>query len=280
MDGPSQDPARLTLRERLHEIIFEADTPAGRVFDIALIVAIVASVITVVFESVPAVKEAFGFELRALEWAFTIAFTVEYIVRLIIVASPARYARSFFGIVDLVSLLPTWISFLFPGTQSLLVIRALRLARVFRVLKLSRFLSEATVLFSALRSSARKVMIFVGTVLLAVLIMGTTMYLIEGEEGGFTSIPLAMYWAVVTMTTVGYGDITPHSPLGRMVAAVTMMIGYGIIAVPTGIVTAEIVQASREPVTTRHCQYCHTEGHARDARFCQDCGRELIAPSE
>ena len=186
-----------------------------------------------------------------------------------------RYAISFFGIVDLLATLPTWISLLIPGSQSLLVIRALRLLRVFRVLKLTHFLGEFDVLATAIRSSARKIIIFIGTLIILVVIIGTAMYLIEGEENGFTSIPVSMYWAVVTMTTVGYGDITPHTVPGQFLAALAMVTGYGIIAVPTGIFTAEIFHIARGSITTRHCGNCQTEGHDRTARFCKDCGEEL-----
>jgi voltage-gated potassium channel len=202
-------------------------------------------------------------------------FTAEYLLRLICVTSATRYAVSFFGVIDLLSTLPTWISLVIPGTQSMLVIRSLRLLRVFRVLKLTHFLGEFDILATAIRSSMRKIIIFIGTVLILVVILGTAMYLIEGSENGFTSIPVAMYWAVVTMTTVGYGDIIPQTVSGQFLAAITMITGYGIIAVPTGIFTAEIFKVARGTVTTRHCSHCQTEGHERDARFCKDCGEPL-----
>lgn len=269
--------ARAPWRVQTHRVIFEADTPNGKAFDVALIVAILCSVLAVILESVPSVGERWGPWLRASEWIFTALFSVEFVLRLVSVVSPWRYVRSFFGIVDLLSILPSWLALLVPGTQSLLVIRALRLLRVFRVLKLSRFLGEANVLIVAIRDSSRKVVVFLGTVVILILIMGTAMYLIEGEQNGFTSIPRSMYWAVVTITTVGYGDLAPQTPFGQVVAAAAMILGYAIIAVPTGIVTAEIVHSARFtlPVSTRVCSNCVTEGHDSDAAFCKNCGAEL-----
>lgn len=267
------------LRRRLQIIIFEADTPAGKAFDVALLFAIGVSVITVMLESVNSIADRFGAELRLAEWLITLSFTVEYVLRMFCVERPSRYARSFFGIVDLLAILPSYLSLIIPGSQSLLVIRALRLLRIFRVFKLAPFLREANVLITALRSGSRKVVVFLGTVLVLVAILGSTMYIIEGEENGFDNIPLSMYWAIVTMTTVGYGDLTPQTPLGRLVATVVMIIGYGIIAIPTGIVTSEIIQANRIPVTTRHCPACLTEGHAADARYCKDCSEQLPKPA-
>jgi len=263
-------------RERLRVIIFEADTPAGKAFDVGLFVAIVLSVSAVMAESVSWIRDDHGALLRTLEWLFTILFTVEYVVRLVSVPHATAYARSFFGIVDLLAILPSYVSILFPGAQSLLVIRALRLLRVFRVFKLGRFLGAENVLTTALQGSRHKVTVFLGTILILVTIIGAAMYLIEGEENGFTSIPISVYWAVVTMTTVGYGDIAPQTVVGRTLAALVMILGYSIIAVPTGIVTAEIVQATRGPVpTTRGCAACMTEGHEVAARYCKDCGAEL-----
>jgi voltage-gated potassium channel len=266
------------LRRRLHIIIFEADTPAGKVFDVTLLCAIALSVIAVMLESVTSITDRFGDELRLAEWIFTLLFTIEYCLRLLCVERPSHYARSFFGIVDLLAILPSYLSLLIPGSQSLLVIRALRLLRIFRIFKLAPFLREANVLLTALRSGSRKVVVFLGTVLVLVAILGTAMYIIEGEEHGFDNIPLSMYWAVVTMTTVGYGDMTPQTPLGRLLSTLVMVIGYGIIAIPTGIVTSEIIQAGRTPVTTRHCPSCLTEGHETSARYCKDCSRKLPKP--
>jgi voltage-gated potassium channel len=263
------------LRRHLRIIIFEADTPAGKAFDVALLFAIVLSIIAVMLESVASIAQSFGEELRLAEWIFTLLFTIEYGLRLFCVDRPSRYARSFFGIVDLLAILPSYLSLFIPGSQSLLVIRALRLLRIFRIFKLARFLSEANVLLTALRSGSRKVVVFLGTVLVLVAILGSAMYIIEGEEHGFDSIPLSMYWAVVTMTTVGYGDMIPHTPLGRLLSTLVMVIGYSIIAIPTGIVTSEIIQASRKPITTRHCPSCLTEGHETSARYCKDCANKL-----
>jgi voltage-gated potassium channel len=266
-----------TLRDRIRTVIFEAETPAGSAFDLALLVAIVGSILAVSLESVAAIREYAGKALVVLEWFFTIAFTIEYLLRLYCIDRPVRYARSFFGIVDLLAILPTYLSFLFPGAQGLTVIRILRLLRVFRVLKLARFLGEANILTQALHASRHKVIVFLGTVLCIVVIMGSAMYLIEGAEGGFTSIPRGMYWAIVTMTTVGYGDIAPQSVPGQMLASVLMVMGYAIIAVPTGIVSSELIQAVRNP-TTRVCSHCTEEGHTWHAKFCRECGEELPEP--
>jgi len=268
-----------TLRERAYIIIFEADTPAGKAFDVALLFAILASVAAVMAESVPEIRHDFRRVLVVLEWVFTIFFTIEYVVRLACVPNPWGYARSFFGIVDLLAILPTFVSVLIPGAQSLLVIRGLRLLRIFRVFKLGRFLGEAAIITRALSSSREKVVVFLGTILVLVTILGAAMYLIEGPESGFTSIPTSVYWAIVTLTTVGYGDITPESPLGKTLAAAIMVLGYSIIAVPTGIVTAEIVEQVAESRprfhTTRHCGECMSEGHPVDAVFCMHCGERL-----
>jgi voltage-gated potassium channel len=262
-------------RRRLHEIIFEAETPAGRGFDVALLVAIVLSVLAVVLESVRAIREAYGSWLLAVEWSLTVLFTIEYALRLASVERPLRYARSFFGIVDLLAVLPTYLSLLLPGAQALLVVRALRLLRVFRILKLAHFLGEAQVLRSALRASLRKISVFLFTVLVMVLIVGSLMYLIEGEKSGFSSIPLSIYWAIVTLTTVGYGDIAPQTVLGQILASVVMIVGYGIIAVPTGIVTVELSRAWPPKVSTQSCPRCSAEGHDPDASYCKFCGSAL-----
>jgi len=262
------------VRFAIHRIIFEADTPAGKAFDVTLISLIIASVIAVLLESVASIRAEWGPWLRAAEWAFTGFFTIEYALRLLSVREPLRYAFSFYGLVDLLAVLPTYLSGLIPGGQSLIVIRALRLLRVFRVFKLGSFLTEQNTLVIALRSSGRKVGIFLSTILILVLILGAAMYLIEGEEAGFTSIPRSIYWAIVTVTTVGYGDITPQSVPGQFLAAIAMVMGYAIIAVPTGIVTAELVQGA-QAVTTRTCPSCLTEGHQWSARFCRDCAAPL-----
>ena len=231
--------------------------------------------VVVSLESVAAIRAEHGRLLLALEWFFTLLFTAEYVVRLLCVRKPARYASSFYGIVDLLAIIPTYLSVIFQGSQSLLVIRSLRLLRIFRVLKLTQYLGEAHVLMTALRASRRKVTVFLGTVLTVVLIMGSLMYLIEGEAHGFTSIPVSVYWAIVTMTTVGYGDIAPQSALGQMLAAALMIAGYAIIAVPTGIVSVELARASRRSTNTQSCPSCSAEGHDNDAKCCKYCGARL-----
>jgi len=262
-------------RLRLHEIIFEADTPAGKLFDIALILAIILSVIAVMFDSVAEVREQHGRLLYVTEWFFTLLFTAEYALRIVSLGNPARYILSFYGLVDLIAILPTYLSLLVPGSQYLMVIRVLRLLRIFRVLKLAQYLNEAEYLLKALRASVRKISVFLFVVLTLVLIFGSLLYLIEGDESGFTSIGVACYWAITTLTTVGYGDISPQSPLGRAVASVIMILGYGVIAVPTGIVTAELVSPTTKRVSTQACTNCSAEGHSFDARYCKYCGVEL-----
>jgi voltage-gated potassium channel len=276
MAEPPLTDGRLAWREKLRIIIFEADTPAGKAFDVALLVSIVISVSVVMAESVASIRERYGDELNFAEWFFTLLFTVEYFLRLLSVGRPLKYAGSFFGIVDVLAITPTYLSLLFPGTESLLVIRGLRLLRVFRVFKLGRFLGEASLLTHALVASRHKITIFFGTILILVTILGAAMYLIEGEENGFTSVPVGVYWAIVTMTTVGYGDITPQTLFGKTLAALVMVLGYSIIAVPTGIVTAEIVESAvGAKVSTRCCPECLSEGHVLDARYCKDCGKPL-----
>jgi voltage-gated potassium channel len=266
--------SRPRWRQRLHEIVFEADTRAGRMFDVAVLAAILLSVAAVVLESIPEIRQKYGPELRAIEWLFTALFTLEYVLRLLSVDRPFRYTASFFGIVDLLAFLPTYLAALFPGTQSLLVLRAIRLLRIFRIFKLVHFLADAEQLLRALRASRRKITVFFGSLLTIVLIVGTLMYLIEGERHGFTSIPRSMYWAVVTMTTVGYGDIVPRTGLGRLLSALVMILGYSIIAVPTGIVSVELSHASRG-VSTQHCPSCAAYDHDADARHCKFCGAAL-----
>lgn len=265
-------------RLRLYTIIFEADTVAGRRFDQALIAAILVSVAVVVLDSVPAVNARWGGTLTVLEWAFTLGFTVEYILRLLCVRHPMKYATSFFGIIDLLSVLPTYLAILVPELHLLIDVRILRLLRIFRVFKLTGYVSEYTALGRALVASRRKILVFLSFVLMVVLIMGTVMHVIEGPEHGFTSIPTAMYWAVTTMTTVGFGDITPKTDAGRFIASLMMLLGWGVLAVPTGIVTAEMTaQRQSEKPTTRTCHECLTEGHAPNAGFCWHCGARLPA---
>lgn len=264
-------------RRRLHEIVFESDTRAGRAFDLILLWAIVLSVLTVVIESIESVRTEHGEVLRTLEWCFTGLFTLEYVLRLLAVKRPMRYATSFFGVVDLLAILPTYVSLLLPGAQALLVVRVVRLLRVFRILKLASFLREADVLRRAMVASRPKITVFLGAVLTLVVIMGTIMYLVEHENEGFDSIPRSIYWAIVTVTTVGFGDITPQSPLGQIFSAVLMIMGYGILAVPTGIVSVELAAASREPhrVSGQSCPSCAVEGHQPDARYCRRCGQAM-----
>ena len=263
-------------RLKIHEIIFGADTPAGKLFDVVLLVAIVLSVFAVMLETVDSIGEKYEHILNVLEWGFTILFSIEYILRILSVRKPAKYIFSFMGIVDLLSTIPTYISLFVAGPQYLLVIRTIRLLRVFRILKLSRFLSEANVLSKALKASAIKITVFIGGVVVLVLILGTIMYIIEGPEHGFTSIPTSMYWTIVTITTVGYGDIAPGTTLGQTIASIVMLLGYGIIAVPTGIVTGEIAR-SRKPteISRKSCPDCSMEGHDVNAKFCQYCGAKM-----
>jgi voltage-gated potassium channel len=266
------------LRRQLHVIVFGHDTRAGRLFDIALLWAILLSVAAVILESVRSVALRYGAELRALEWAFTVAFAAEYALR--IYCSPRRrdYVTSFFGAVDLLAFLPTFVSLLVPGAQSLLVIRVLRLLRVFRILKLVQFNGQADVLLRALAASMPKVTVFLGTVLTIVVIAGAAMYLVEGPEHGFSNIPEGIYWSIVTVTTVGFGDITPQTPLGRLLAAILMITGYAIIAVPTGIVASELSRADTAR-TALTCPSCRGTEHAPDAEYCRKCGKQLIEPA-
>lgn len=270
-----QDNTRNNWRNRLYIIIFEADTPEGKLFDVVLIVSIILSVVAVMLDSVRTINARYGDTLYVIEWFFTLLFTVEYMFRLISIGKPVRYARSFFGIVDLIAILPTYISMLLPGSQYLITVRILRILRVFRVLKLVEYSDEAQVLLQAIRASRRKITVFVFTVLTLVVIFGALMYLIEGEENGFTSIPRSVYWAIVTMTTVGYGDISPHTNLGQVIASVIMITGYGIIAVPTGIVTVELSHARLRSRRQFVCPSCSAEDHTEDAKHCKDCGEKL-----
>ncbi len=269
-------PRRNRNKEKLHEIIFEADTQAGKIFDVVLLIVIVASVLVVFLESVAEYRRQFGHVLHVLEWIFTIFFTIEYILRLYCVYRPWRYARSFFGIIDLLAILPTYLSFFFAGAQTLLVIRILRLMRVFRVFKLGQFLVEGDVIVRALRASSAKIIVFLLFIMLMVTVFGSLMYLIEGDGGneGFTSIPRSIYWAVVTLTTVGYGDITPMTSIGQFISAIVMILGYAVIAVPTGIVSAEMIRTVRR-FNTQACRFCGKEGHDDDAVFCKFCGEQL-----
>ncbi|MEO8544238.1 MAG: ion transporter [Betaproteobacteria bacterium] len=263
-------------RLRMYTIIFEADTRAGRVFDLSLIAVILASLVVVVLDSIATVHAQHAMTMLVLEWVFTLLFTIEYIARLICVRRPLLYTRSAYGIIDLLAVLPTYVALLVPGVNALIDVRVLRLLRVFRILKLAEYVAEFGALGHALAASRRKILVFMSFVMLVVMVMGTLMYVVEGPEHGYTSIPVGVYWAITTMTTVGFGDITPQTDLGRVIASLMMLIGWGTLAVPTGIVSAEFTaqRMHREP-TTRTCHECLSEGHAPSARFCRDCGATL-----
>ncbi|GAB4183142.1 MAG: ion transporter [Calditrichia bacterium] len=264
-----------SLKAKIHEIIFEADTFWGKLFDVLLIASILISVLVVMLDSVKEFNQQFGHVFYLLEWVFTILFTIEYVLRLYSVGRPLAYARSFFGIIDLLAIIPTYFSIVFPGSQYFIVIRILRVLRIFRVLKLVQYVKEARYLKQSLKASARKITVFLFTVLTVVVVFGSIMYLIEGEKNGFTSIPKSIYWAIVTLTTVGYGDISPQTNLGQTIAALIMILGYSIIAVPTGIITVEMYRASDERISTQACPECAAEGHDPDAVYCKYCGGKL-----
>ena len=273
-DSHSVDSNRAPWRDEWSEVIFGDDTAAGKLFDVALLTLILLSVLTVLLESVRSIRESHELFFRAAEWTFTVLFTLEYVARLATARNARHYAISFYGVVDLLAFLPVYLSLLFGVTHSFTVVRSLRMLRVFRILKLTEYIGEATVLRAALQESIRKIVVFLFTVLAIVIIVGALMYQIEGDANGFTSIPTSMYWAIVTVTTVGYGDISPHTVLGRVRASMLMIVGYGIIAVPTGIVTFEFARASTAgPVRT--CSSCRLQPHDRDAVFCKRCGTRL-----
>ena len=262
------------FRKKLYEIIFEADTRAGKNFDVALLIIIILSVLLVLLESVSSIRKDHQETLGLLEWIITIIFTVEYLIRIIVVQKPWKYITSFYGIIDFLSVIPTYLSLIIVGYQSLLVIRILRLMRIFRIFKLTRYSSAGSTLSRALWASREKISVFLFSVLMLVTIVGTLMYLIEGEASGFTSIPQSIYWGIVTLTTVGYGDISPVTPLGQFLASMVMILGYAIIAVPTGIVTAEMIHPSTR-ANTQVCTNCLHDSHDDDAVFCKKCGWEL-----
>jgi voltage-gated potassium channel len=274
LEHRTDESPRAAWRDRLEEIVFGVDTWAGRAFDVVLLILILLSITIVMLESVPALRREYAVTLRIIEWAFTGLFTVEYLCRLVCTRDPLRYAFSFLGIVDLLAVVPAYLSLTLSGAQSLAVVRALRLLRAFRVLKLAHYVGEAQTLMRALRASRPKITVFLVTVLIVVVIVGALMYVIEGEEGGFTSIPMSMYWAIVTLTTVGYGDLAPKTALGRMLASLLMILGYGIIAVPTGIVSAELVRAGIG-AAARLCPKCRADIYDNDARHCKYCGAYL-----
>ena len=268
------------LKRKLYEIIFGYETAAGRLFDITLIFMILLSVTAVVADSIASIHLQYGTILYRLEWFFTVLFTIEYALRIYITTKPRRYIFSFYGIIDLFSILPTYVAFLFPAAAYLIVIRIMRVLRIFRILKLFRYMGEANLLFTALLSARRKILVFLSSVVTLIIVFGAIMFIIEGPENGFNNIPQSIYWAIVTITTVGYGDIAPHTPLGQFVAAIAMICGYAIIAVPTGIIGAELMQevqrrADVPKSETRICESCKATGHDLDARFCKFCGHHI-----
>ncbi len=268
-----------SIKQKIWRIIFETDTPAGKLFDVLLIGAILLSVLAVMLESVAPIRAAYGREFLIVEWIFTIFFTIEYFLRIYVSEKRREYVFSFYGLIDLLAILPTYLSVIFFGAQSLLVIRSFRLLRIFRVFKLTHYLNQANVLGSALRASYQKIVVFLVGVLAAVFTSGAAMYLVEGAENGFTSIPKSVYWAIVTMTTVGYGDIAPQTVLGQFLASVLMIVGYGVLAVPTGIVSVEMAKAHNMNLTgsSRKCTNCTTEIYQSDANYCRVCGNALAS---
>ena len=279
-DMENSDKEWTGFREKCRRIIFLSNKPGEKLFDVLLILAIVLSLVIVMLDSIEALRVQYGQLFYAIEWFLTILFTIEYILRLYVARSAAKYARSFFGVVDLLSILPTYLDLLLPGAHYLMTLRVLRALRIFRVLKMVQFVGEANQLASAIRASARKIAIFVFAVLTLVCVIGSMMYLIEGPENGYTSIPRGVYWAIVTLTTVGYGDISPQTTLGQFFASMVMITGYGIIAVPTGIVTAEITRATWSADSDAKCGSCGLTDHGSNARFCRSCGDSLpIRPS-
>jgi len=266
-----------SFRHKIHEIIFEADTFYGKLFDIVLLITIVSSVVAVMLESIDSIHQQYGDLLRIFEWIVTIFFTIEYFLRIYAVNRPLKYIFSFMGIIDLLAIIPTYLIFIFPAAHFFTVVRSIRLIRVFRVFKLSHYLRGAHTMQIALRSSRPKIVVFLLSVMILVIVLGTLMYIIEGSSGtiGFNNIPNSIYWAVVTLTTVGYGTVTPITVFGKIVASFIMILGYGIIAVPTGIVTSEFARRKREKVSTQACPDCTAEGHQIDAKFCRKCGAEL-----
>ena len=266
----------LHWRDRLHEVIYESNTPEGKAFDIALLICIALSIVVVMLDSVQALHLRYRNTFWMIEWGFTLLFTIEYILRLISIRKPWLYITSVLGIIDLLAIIPSYLSIFYAGAQTLLVVRSLRLLRIFRIFKLTHFLSEMNFLRTAMVASLKKIAVFMLVVLSLVIILGSIMYLVEGRENGFKSIPDSIYWAIVTLTTVGYGDISPVTPLGKFIASFIMFIGYGIIAVPTGIVTTEVVMGAKEKRGSHQvCPSCGREGHDSDALFCKWCGGKL-----
>lgn len=277
--------SKTSWRTKLHDIIYEADTPAGKLFDVILLITIIASIILVMLESVKSIDSKYHNLLNISEWVITILFSIEYIARIITVKKPSKYIFSFYGIIDLLSTIPKYISLVVGGVHALAALRALRLLRVFRILKLARYLGASNNLVNALKASRAKISVFLFAVIIVAVILGTVMYLIEGEENGFTNIPKSVYWCIVTLTTVGFGDIAPQTPLGQFIASLVMILGYGIIAVPTGIVSAEYANQSNtkkeEPkeqdihLNSKSCENCLAEKHKDNADYCYNCGEKL-----
>lgn len=269
------EPVPETMRERIYTTIFGTDTPAGRNFDIILIIAILISVVAVILDSISWIHQRYGEQLYILEWCFTLAFTAEYAARLYSSPNPRAYATSFYGVVDVLSIIPTYLSFLIPGAQGAVIIRILRVLRIFRVLRLMRFMSEANVLTRSLFAARRKIIVFLFAVISIIIIFGSLMYAVEGPANGYTSLPRSIYWAIVTITTVGYGDITPQTNLGQALAAIAMITSYAIIAIPTGIISAELISEVQREKTNKRCANCERKGHDSDADYCKHCGAEL-----
>lgn len=273
MSEPQQKPK--DLRAKLHTVIYEADTPAGKFFDIMLLCLILISVVAVMLESVASIRIKYGHELYIIEWVITIFFTLEYIGRLIALRQPLKYVFSFYGVVDFLATIPMYVGLIFPGSRVFLSIRAIRLLRIFRILKLVHFVGAANQLVEALKKSRVKIAVFLFSVLVSCIILGTLMYMIEGPENGFTSIPVSVYWTIVTLTTVGFGDITPATPFGQFVSVIIMILGYGIIAVPTGLVTAQFMKEGKVDTNTQACPNCGAYNHRDDANYCYNCGEHL-----
>jgi len=266
------------LRRKIYTVVFRSDTPAGKLFDLILLWLILFSILSVFLESVASIRQNYLYYIRSAEWFFTAIFTIEYILRIYSSHKPLKYVFSFYGLIDLIAILPTYLSLFLSGGQYLVVVRAFRLLRVFRILKLNRFLYEGNILTTALKASMYKITVFVMSVVTLVTIIGTLMYIIEGDKSGFSSIPVSIYWAIVTITTVGYGDISPQTPVGQLLASILMIIGYGIIAVPTGIVSVEMARATDE--ARERCQFCQAPIYPRTARFCSNCGKERVQATQ
>lgn len=264
----------MDLRKKIYEIIFEAETKAGKIFDIALLIFIVLSVLTITAESIETIGQRFKTIFVIAEWFFTILFTIEYVLRIYSVQKPLKYMTSFFGLVDFLAIIPTYMEILIPGSHFASSIRILRLLRIFRILKMQQYTNHGKILYTAIKSSKYKITVFLFAVTNIVIVVGALMYAVEGKANGFTSIPKSIYWAIVTLTTVGYGDISPSTPFGQFLASIVMITGYGIIAVPTGIVTFELNKAQKE-ITSEACPSCGRDGHDKDAQFCKYCGGKL-----